>query len=347
MTFPMIEPTKGGKFRQYAVVPMEAFAKFTESPQVKEVRHEIETTSMNDLSNLDAKMKEILVDANHIYPDTDTQMKALREVVQRFVDASKAVMQPIQYPPLELPKQENVSNSKNRFENQDGLEREIRNQAGKTALGRATGLFTRIMEIPELAWNHRGELIVNDKLIPDSNISTLVVDAAKPYRSRHGTPIGALDFAYLLARNNVSSNYIGNPQRYVLMNKPLQFADSVEERMQAEALPKSKRSRADPDTLFEQPGGDFVHPEVYKLQKPQPLPEDWAFGKADPKRQAKPAEPPKAKSPKKAEAKAVEPTKAKSPKKAAAKPAEPPKAKSPKKATAKPAEPPKAKSPKK
>src|SRR5215470_10648456 len=126
MTFPMIEPTKGGKFRQYAVVPMEAFAKFAESPQVKEVRHEIETTSMNDLSNLDSKMKEILVDANHIYPDTDTQLKALREVVQRFVDASK--MQPIQYPPLELPKQENIGSTKNRFENQDGLEREIRNQ---------------------------------------------------------------------------------------------------------------------------------------------------------------------------------------------------------------------------
>src|SRR5271170_68245 len=82
MQMPTIDVPTNGEIRQkqYAVFPLDKFIQ-QQAPQVQEMRRRIDTTSMNDPSVLDAKMKEILEDRAHRYPDIDTKLKAFKAVL--------------------------------------------------------------------------------------------------------------------------------------------------------------------------------------------------------------------------------------------------------------------------
>jgi hypothetical protein len=226
--------------KQYAVFPMDRLLQkhmleqqhrlqqvVEESPRTRQVRYEIESTSANDMANLDSKMKEIIIDNELKYPDPDTKVKALKSVLQRFLDVSRSARQPFRFPnevdEAVLAQESAEEPALGRFDNLDRVAKEIENAAGKAYKNRAKNLVQHLINLPELGWNARGELVIANKLLPGTNIVTLVVDAVKPAaRNPTVAPEGWEDFGNLLRRNNVPELYVGNRLRY-LQNVPNTF----------------------------------------------------------------------------------------------------------------------------
>jgi hypothetical protein len=209
-----MSPTSSSRFKQYAVFPMNRFLQ-AQQPQVQEVRQQIETTSMSDFTNLDAQLREILTSSSRAIDD-HTKVKIMNGILQRFVEVNKIMNQPFQFPvPAAVGGEEGPSPlTRQRFANWDKMVTNIERISDKRFALRSRKLLERLMEVEELAWNERGELIIAGKLIPASNIVTLVVDAASTPRKRVPPPTGWMEFGRLMERNNVSTLLIGNQDRY-------------------------------------------------------------------------------------------------------------------------------------
>jgi hypothetical protein len=257
--------SSSGRQKQYAVFPLDRLLQQQlthqkqqlQSPTTREVRYEIESTSSNDLANLDLQMKEILLDPEQRYPDPDTKYRALKAVLQRFLEVAKSMRQPFSFPRSDINEAVLAGEEKKdlvhgRFENWDNFKKEIVRSSGVTYKSRAGAFVDRLMQVPELAWNAKGELIVGSKLMPGSNIISLVVDAVKPHRTSVPPPTGWVQFADLIKRNNISDTYIGNKPRYVqqlprtflFSGKPPEDEDSFEDALEVPTpLPVKEKKR--------------------------------------------------------------------------------------------------------
>jgi hypothetical protein len=188
---------------------------------VQEVRQQIETTSMSDFTNLDAQLREILTSSAYRTIDDSTKVKIMNGILQRFVEANRIMRQPFQFPvPAAAGGEEASPLTRQRFPNWDTIVRDVERTATKKFAVRARKLIERLMEVDELAWNGRGEVIIADKLIPASNIVTLVVDAAKTPNKHVPPPTGWVEFGQLMERNNISTLLIGNQARYYSLFAP-------------------------------------------------------------------------------------------------------------------------------
>ena len=131
--------------------------------------------------------------------------------------------EPFRFPiEIEGPSEEEVAErvkgppgSIERFSAPDTVLKNITQLIGPMYKNRALGFMQWLMQLPELGWNQKWEVVINGETIPKSNIVTLVVDAVKPFRKSVPPPVGWMAFGNLLTRNNASHIYVSNAIRYM------------------------------------------------------------------------------------------------------------------------------------
>ena len=97
------------------------------------------------------------------------------------------------------------------------LEKEVLDSAPQVLKKQAQLLMDRVKQDPSMSWNSKGELIVEGKAIPNSNIVDLVNDML---RKRKGVnPTGWQSFARQLHRSNVPQDLIRNQYRWQFMHQ--------------------------------------------------------------------------------------------------------------------------------
>ena len=81
-----------------------------------------------------------------------------------------------------------------------------------SAAHRAKGkrILSHIKRIPELTWNQKGEMILNNKLYPNSHLEDLIRGVVNPKTKT--TPEGISDFKALLKKTNIPSNLVTFPK---------------------------------------------------------------------------------------------------------------------------------------
>lgn len=230
-TTPAKVATSAATAKQYAVFPIDRLQQ-AQMPQVQQVYRNIETTHSDDVGNLDMELRRILADNEHRYPDMDTKVKALKAVLHRFIAVNQQMRAPFTFPIKTAVDDENEAIKSST------LLQEVEGAAGIMYKNKAKALLARLAEIPELKWNERKEVLVDEKVIPGSNIITLLVDIVKPFRKTFPAPVGWAEVAGLLSKYNVSSAFIGNDNRY-RMFRP----EEQQQQQQAVPIPAPRHKR--------------------------------------------------------------------------------------------------------
>ena len=83
----------------------------------------------------------------------------------------------------------------------------------KTMKTRAEALLAHLKERGDvITWDDMGQVLVDDVLIPKSNISDLVSDAMRS--RKHFNPVGVRDFYNVLNKINVPKDLVRNERRW-------------------------------------------------------------------------------------------------------------------------------------
>ena len=98
----------------------------------------------------------------------------------------------------------------------DNVTKEVVESVPKSMERRAKVLMKRLKRSNEVSWNERGELILNGKSLPGSNVADLVNDILRK-RKTVRPPVGWQAFAKQLRTMNVPREVVGNPTRWSFM----------------------------------------------------------------------------------------------------------------------------------
>ena len=99
-------------------------------------------------------------------------------------------------------------------------------------------ILNYVKRIPELTWSQKGEMLLNNKLYPNSHLEDLIKGVVSP--KSKSRPEGLEDFKELLKKNNIPTNLINFPQ---INLQDLPLTPSVIEKKHKKT-PKSKRLRS-------------------------------------------------------------------------------------------------------
>ena len=80
---------------------------------------------------------------------------------------------------------------------------------------KARRLLNKIRTGSGVEWNDRGQLLINNTVVPGSNIVDLVNDVLR--KRRHFEPVGWQPFVRGLREMNVPMDLVGNPERWRYM----------------------------------------------------------------------------------------------------------------------------------
>lgn len=103
-------------------------------------------------------------------------------------------------------------------ENLESLERveaQVIDSVPKTMQKYAKLLLDRVKQEPDLAWNARGELVVESQVVPQSNMVDLIGDLIR--KRKDFNPPGWRELSRKLYEANVPQNLIRNPDRLAYM----------------------------------------------------------------------------------------------------------------------------------
>ena len=95
------------------------------------------------------------------------------------------------------------------------LESEIIDSVPKLMRKKARRLLDKIRTGSGVEWNDRGQLLINNAVVPGSNIVDLVNDVLR--KRRHFEPVGWQPFGRGLKEMNVTMDLVGNPERWRYM----------------------------------------------------------------------------------------------------------------------------------
>ena len=214
---------------KYAVFPLDRVQQLlnqSSSSSYPQVHGQIASTVSTDIGNLNSQIEEILYDPKNIYPSNNMKIKALRELIVKFVQANREFREPIRMSIEETSSAAaaattdvaaaNESASEQRFPNNEKFTKMLGNAAGPKFKNKALTFLQHLQhETPDFGWNEHGELkIVGQEAIAGSSIITILIDAVKPHRKTAQFPAGFLEFRLLLKRNNVSEMFYNNKERY-------------------------------------------------------------------------------------------------------------------------------------
>ena len=176
----------------------------------------IDTTNRS----LDAGMREIL-ERNDLH--AEQKIKLYNNYLQQYLTMSKKETNIFNQPiPVTLPKAENHDGQPNPIRpnngtvkpdppNTGGVKAQINATVPKGLQKQAGLLFDIIKDDVNIDWNDRGELIVNNNPIQNSNVVDLVNDVIRSRKNFN--PIGWEIFARKLYEINVPRDLIRNPTR--------------------------------------------------------------------------------------------------------------------------------------
>ena len=95
------------------------------------------------------------------------------------------------------------------------LESEIIDSVPKIMRKKARRLLDKIRTGSGVEWNDRGQLLINNTVVPGSNIVDLVNDVLR--KRRYFEPVGWQPFVRGLREMNVPMDLVGNPERWRYM----------------------------------------------------------------------------------------------------------------------------------
>ena len=129
-----------------------------------------------------------------------------------------------------------------------GMPRNYRNKARL--------LLNHVKRAPNIGIDQNGQVIINGKNIPESNITDLIFDYAKPRKQGHAPAIGWREFGKALKQTNVPREAIVNINRWRDLDQPILAIH--------EDLPIAQPA----DLLEDEP---FQTPEAKKIKTPSPV----------------------------------------------------------------------------
>ena len=97
----------------------------------------------------------------------------------------------------------------------DTVESEVLRSVPKTMQKQATLLLERIKQDPEMQWTPRGELVIRQQTIPQSNMVDLINDLLR--KRKNFNPVGWQELAQKLEEGNVPQDLIRNQDRLAFM----------------------------------------------------------------------------------------------------------------------------------
>ena len=158
------------------------------------------------MTELDQQMKAALDSPG----DVAHKVQTYNQILQRFLLQQENHEQtPIQVqikpPPLSR-------------EKSDPVEADVMASLPKSFHSKAEYLLTRLRNDPNVDWNARGEVSLDHRLIPGSNLADLINDIFRDKKSVFD-PVGSLEFANHLHAMNVPREFIGNKARMRSTNK--------------------------------------------------------------------------------------------------------------------------------
>jgi hypothetical protein len=260
---------------KYAVFPLDRVQQLlnqSSSSSYPQVHGQIASTVSTDIGNLDSQIQEILYDPKNIYPSNNMKIKALRELIVKFVQANREFREPVRMSIEETSSSaaattdaaaNESTGSEQRFPNNEKFTKMLGNAAGPKFKNKALTFLQHLQhETPDFGWNEHGELkIVGQEAIAGSSVITILIDAVKPHRKTAQFPAGFLEFRLLLKRNNVSEMFYNNKERY---STPAIFKDRHQPPPPSRVV-VNKRQRlrgandSDDDNVFEDASEEF-HP---------------------------------------------------------------------------------------
>ena len=163
----------------------------------------------------------------------------------------------------------------NRLEDGDILE-----SIPRTLRRKASLLLQRVKQSDSLGWNDRGELTVDGKAIPNSNMIDLMNDALR--ERQHFQPTGRAVFAQGLKAMNIPRDWVRNKTWW-------DEAEKVKEEERQSALKAWVREKLDtptpraktPKTVTEKPSKWYQEWVREKLTTPSPRGKWWNEAKSD------------------------------------------------------------------
>lgn len=155
------------------------------------------------LSNLDQQMKVVL-DRTDL--DERSKLFEYNQILSRYLETKDKINQPIPIPIVDS------SNTEQGLANVSRTNREIPlSSFPKKFRGKAELLLDFVKTNPHIDWNERNELVVNNKVVPNTNIIDLLDDLSRPTTRRD--PRGIQDFVNTLRNANVPETFIANRHR--------------------------------------------------------------------------------------------------------------------------------------
>jgi len=189
---------------------------------------------------------------NHDLPPDD-KMKLYSNFLQQYLTMRRkqrgVYMHPsgvsLKVPVVEEKKEESIQR----------IEAQVVDAVPKPLQKYARLLLDRVKEEPELGWNERGELVVEQQVVPQSNIIDLIGDLLR--KRKNFNPPGWRELSRKLYESNVPQNLIRNPDRLAYMvgtssqehlSSPSAIQSAIEELDPTRTEPsvKAKRKRRKP-----------------------------------------------------------------------------------------------------
>lgn len=176
----------------------------------------------NLISSLDREMNRILQDNTLA---EDTKIILYNQILHRYRKTKEEHNKPFQ---LELhePKMEEMDDTMIEEEaTDDPVAKRILDIIPRKWQRNALALLDYVNNNPHMKWSDKGEMIVDDKKIANTNIIDLISDFSKDSRIRKPA-IGAEIFMKNLLKENVPRELIVNKLRLNLANRDVQLAST-------------------------------------------------------------------------------------------------------------------------
>ena len=167
----------------------------------------LQKATVNNILDLDSQMKSILDSSQSV----DEKVRAYNQVLQIFLTQQKKHNAPLVETPSQRKENDTVGE-----ELRDAVINDVMDSVPKTFTNKAQLLVRHLTKNPGVDWNHKGEIMLNGRLIHGSNLADLVNDVLRNRKTVDG-PTGWEEFSSHLEEMNIPQELIGNKDRLSFM----------------------------------------------------------------------------------------------------------------------------------
>ena len=163
----------------------------------------------NMMSNLDTSMGNIL-NSENLSPDE--KIMFYNTALNKFLGLPKKITStPV---PVKITHPLSFDTDEKAEISEDVVQRSIK-MSPKTYRDRVEGVFDYLKSIPNIRWSDTGELKIDGRTIPNTNIGDLALDVVRARKSFD--PNGWKDLSNALRKHNIPRTLVGNQKRWDFM----------------------------------------------------------------------------------------------------------------------------------